>query len=249
MTSRLFAEVIGPHSGEAPVLLLHSLGLDHTMWHPCAPFLAPDRRLLLADLPGHGRSPASAELAALLDDAGPAMVHVVGVSLGGNEALALAAGHPGRVRSVTASGSFAFLDAPERVTKLAATVERASAQGMAAFADAYIRETLAPEARTSAGPRLREVLAGTPLEAYTTAARRCFGTDLRPLLPEVRCPVLLLVGEHDTRTPRSHAERIATGLAHAEIQEIPGAGHLANVDAPRHFSAALQAFWSEADHW
>ncbi|WP_425550811.1 alpha/beta fold hydrolase [Actinoallomurus liliacearum] len=98
--------------------------------------------------------------------------------------------------------------------------------------------------RESTGPRSREVLAGTPLKAYTTAAHRCFGTDLRPLLPEVRCPVLLLVGEHDTRTPRSHAERIAAGLAHADIQEIPGAGHLANVDAPRRFTTALQAFWS-----
>ncbi|GAA4616938.1 hypothetical protein GCM10023195_75430 [Actinoallomurus liliacearum] len=72
MTARPFAEVIGPGSEQEPVLLLHSLGLDHTMWHPCAPFLAADRRLLLADLPGHGRSPAGAELAALLDDAGAA---------------------------------------------------------------------------------------------------------------------------------------------------------------------------------
>ncbi|MBO2457515.1 alpha/beta fold hydrolase [Actinomadura violacea] len=248
MRSRLFAEVTGPASGLPPVLLLHSLGLDHSMWRSCLPFLAADRRVIAADLPGHGRSPSAedtgAELAGLLDDAGAAGAHVVGVSLGGNEALALAARAPDRVRSVTAAGSFASLDEPERAAKLAATVQRASGLGMNRFADAYVTETLAPRARRSDGPRLRDVLAGTPLEAYATAARRCFATDLRPVLPDIGCPVLLLVGRHDTRTPRSCAERIATGLVHPQIREIPAAGHLANLDAPQTFAASLRAFWS-----
>ncbi|GAB3982009.1 hypothetical protein GCM10029978_084500 [Actinoallomurus acanthiterrae] len=247
MTTRLFAEITGTDSGRDPVLLLHSLGLDHTMWRSCAPYLAAERRLIIVDLPGHGRSPAGpdtgAGLLSLLDAAGAARAHVVGVSLGGNEALALAARAPERVRSVTASGSFAFLDATERTAKLDATVVRAAELGMPAFADAYIAGTLSAEARERDGHRLREVLGGTPPESYAAAARRCFATDLRPLLPTVHCPVLLLVGEHDTRTPRSSAERIAAGLAHPEIQEIPGAGHLANVDEPRRFTAALQAFW------
>ncbi|MEV0399165.1 alpha/beta fold hydrolase [Actinoallomurus sp. NPDC050550] len=247
MTSRLFAEITGTDSGHDPILLLHSLGLDHTMWRSCAPYLAAGRRLIIVDLPDHGRSPAGADtgagLLALLDAAGAARAHAVGVSLGGNEALALAARAPERVRSVTASGSFAFLDDTERVARLEATVTRAAELGMAAFADAYIAGTLDAEAREKDGHRLREVLAGTPPEAYAAAARRCFATDLRPLLPAVRCPVLLLVGEHDTRTPRSSAEGIAAGLTHAEIQEIPGAGHLANVDEPRRFTAALQTFW------
>ncbi|WP_433185273.1 alpha/beta fold hydrolase [Actinoallomurus sp. CA-150999] len=247
MTSRLFAEITGTDSGRDPVLLLHSLGLDHTMWRSCAPYLAAERRLITVDLPSHGRSPADADtgagLLALLDDAGAARAHVVGVSLGGNEALALAARAPERVRSVTASGSFAFLDETVRAARLDATVTRAAELGMSAFADAYIAGTLSAEARQKDGHRLREVLAGTPPEAYAAAARRCFATDLRPLLPAVHCPVLLLVGEHDTRTPRSSAEGIAAGLAHAEIQEIPGAGHLANVDEPQHFATALRAFW------
>ncbi|GAA4625025.1 hypothetical protein GCM10023196_027580 [Actinoallomurus vinaceus] len=249
MTSRLFAEITGTDSGRDPVLLLHSLGLDHTMWRSCAPYLAAERRLIAVNLPGHGRSPAGADtgagLLALLDDVGAARAHVVGVSLGGNEALALAARAPERVRSVTASGSFAFLDETERAARLDATAARAAELGMAAFADTYIAGTLGAEAREKEGHRLREVLAATPPEAYAAAARGCFATDLRPLLPAVSCPVLLLVGEHDTRTPRSSAEGIAAGLAHAEIQEIPGAGHLANVDEPQHFAAALRAFWND----
>ncbi|QKG18744.1 alpha/beta fold hydrolase [Actinomadura verrucosospora] len=248
MTTRLFAEVTGPDSGLPPVLLLHSLGLDHTMWRSCLPFLAADRRVIAADLPDHGGSPSAedggAELIRLLDDAGAADAHVVGVSLGGNEALALAARAPDRVRSVTAAGSFASLDEPERAAKLVATARRASTLGMSRFADAYVTETLAPRARRSDGPRLREVLAGTPLEAYTAAARRCFATDLRPLLPRIGCPVLLLVGRHDTRTPRSCAERIAAGLANPQIEEIPAAGHLANLDAPQIFAVSVRTFWS-----
>jgi pimeloyl-ACP methyl ester carboxylesterase len=76
-----------------PLVLVHCLGVDHRLWDIAAADLEADFTLVSYDLPGHGETavPArayrvedlSAQLAAVLDRAGLARVHVAGISLGG----------------------------------------------------------------------------------------------------------------------------------------------------------------------
>ena len=92
-----------------PLVLLHTLGTDHTMWDPVVERLDGERRVLALDLPGHGDEPPLADgsppaLAAAMADRlareGIERPHVAGNSLGGWVALELAAA--GRAASVTA---------------------------------------------------------------------------------------------------------------------------------------------------
>jgi pimeloyl-ACP methyl ester carboxylesterase len=53
---------------------------------------------------------------------------------------------------------------------------------------------------------------------------------------------LILVGEHDTVTPRADAEALQRGIPRSTLTVIPGAGHLSNLEQPAAFSRALSDF-------
>src|SRR6218665_581306 len=96
--------------GKVPVLLLHGFGADHASWRPLVEQLPPGIPLAGVDLPCHGKSPVQsagsmqAMAQAVLDrleQEGIAACHLLGHSLGGGVALALAAAQPQRVRSLS----------------------------------------------------------------------------------------------------------------------------------------------------
>src|SRR5262249_7867601 len=112
----LHYETRGPEQG-APIVLLHGLGSSSSDWALQLPPLAARRRGIAPDLRGHGRSSRprgrltvasmSDYVARLLAALGAPPAHVVGLSLGGCVALALALDRPDRVRSLTLVNAFA----------------------------------------------------------------------------------------------------------------------------------------------
>ena len=110
------AEAVAPHSDRPTVVLLHSLGTDHRLWRHQISSLTTHYDLSTPDSRGHGKSSAtgainldawSDDLYRVVKDRGP--VHLVGLSMGGLQAIAFAAKHPDLVRSVTIANSFARL--------------------------------------------------------------------------------------------------------------------------------------------
>lgn len=106
-----------------------------------------------------------------------------------------------------------------------------------------------------AEPALRSIMAPAPDEdavaaAVASMARispeglrasvECLPThDVRERLGEIAAPALVLVGEHDEETPLSYSEALASGIARARLQIIPGSGHLSNLEAPAAVNIAL----------
>lgn len=66
--------------------------------------------------------------------------------------------------------------------------------------------------------------------------------DLRPLMPAIKAPTLLMWGENDTATPLSDARKMEKLIPDAGLVVFPGAGHYSFLDAPSHFAAVLQSF-------
>jgi pimeloyl-ACP methyl ester carboxylesterase len=66
--------------------------------------------------------------------------------------------------------------------------------------------------------------------------------DLRDLLPRIDVPVLLLYGERDVRSPLSVAEALHASIPRSQLVVLAGAGHVANVERPAEFDAAVRAF-------
>lgn len=107
------------------VLLLHGLGGDAAFWSAELAALGGRFRVLAVDLRGSGRTPGSAapfsiedlaeDVLAVLDQARVESAHVVGFSMGGTVAQALAAAAPTRVRSLVLAATFARMSTQARL--------------------------------------------------------------------------------------------------------------------------------------
>ena len=232
------------------VVLLHSLGADRGMWGRCRALLQDHYRLVLPDTRGHGASDPAAEqsvslwsddLLAVLDAVGADRPALVGVSLGGMQAIAFAAHHPERVCGTIVADSFVALDAELAKAKISNSVEQATTVPMSAVADQYLADTFL-EPYPPDAEAVRRAMAAMDSDSYIAAVRACFGIDIRDLLDRVTTPVRVLWGDRDQKTPKPLSEEIVAGLAQADLVILPDAGHLSNVDNPSGFAAEVHAF-------
>jgi len=239
-------------SGSGPdLVLLHSLLTDPGSFAAIVPPLSRTHRVTLVSLPGFGRStPAGASI----EDSADRLAHllatlgekpdVLGNGYGGFIAVALAARHGASVgKLVLADTGAAFPEAGRAPFRsMADAVEKG---GMAAIVDTAVRRIF-PEAHLVAHPEAiaerREVLLRANPANFAAACRSLARVDLRPELPRIRNPTLVLVGELDAATPPAIARELAAGIPGAKLVELPGCGHCPPLQQPKEFVAAIEAF-------
>jgi 3-oxoadipate enol-lactonase len=233
-------DVAGPR--DAPLLVLgSSLGTDHRMWEPQLAGLTARHRVLRYDHPGHGGSsvpprPYSIDhLAAgvlhLLDTLGVGRFSIGGLSLGGMIAMRVAATAGDRVERLALFCTSAHL--PLGWQERAARVRDG---GTEAVAEAVVDRWFTPEFADRC-PQVVALLRGQLLDAapegYAGCCEAIAAMDLRPLLPAISAPTLVVAGDRDPATPPAHAKAIADGMAgaaQARVEVVPGA-HLATVES------------------
>jgi pimeloyl-ACP methyl ester carboxylesterase len=231
-----------------PVLLLHPWFGCRAFWDPVAPLLgAPSWAVDWYSL-GDGAwapwaSPEGLAEAAvtLLDELGQERVDVVGNSVGGIVAQLLAARHPARVRRLVLVGTGASLGGrPTAFGELVSawvggTGDRATLAGR--LVDALVAKPVDDAARTT---YLRAVRDADPdfVSAMLGAAR---GLDLRPELPAISAPTLVVRGEHDSARTPEHVAELLAGIPDATAVEMPGCGHSPMIEQPAAFAALIRA--------
>ena len=247
--------------GEGPTLILvHGFGGAASNWDALVPRLDPGRRLLVPDLPGHGRSaplPAVASLGAFadrvarladLEDAWPAVV--VGHSMGALVALRLARQRGEGVAALVLAAAAGVNSASERA-RLYLTVDSLVRPGrlIASFRGSVARSAwlrtavfgcwgaadppaLTPEA-------VEGLLCGSALHSdLSSVVPALVLDDPRRDLALIECPTLLLWGARDHQTPVADALQYARRLR-AELRVIPGCGHLLIAERPDACAHAL----------
>src|SRR4051812_5088004 len=233
--------VDGPPDAPA-LLLINSLGADLSMWEPQLPALGARFRVIRYDARGHGRSPVppgryalddlGRDALDLLDRLGVARAHVCGLSLGGMTAMWLATHAPGRVDRLVLCCTSAQLGPPAAWAGRAATVR---AGGTAAVAGAVVARWVTPgfaAAHPEVVRRLRDMVAATPATGYAGACAAIEEMDLRPGLPRISAPTLVLAGAGDPATPPEHGAAIAAAIPGARLQVLAPAAHLATLEQP-----------------
>jgi pimeloyl-ACP methyl ester carboxylesterase len=251
-------------AGEGPPLVLvHGLGGSAANWCELVPLLAPDHRLIVPDLPGHGGSeplPAVASLGAFADrvvavarheDAVPAPV--VGHSLGGLVVLHLAQRHPQAVTKLVLAASaglstgtrfqrsilsISMVMRPGRlVARHAGRVIRSPLLRRAAFGRYYVADPVGMTETAVLG-----FLAGHPLHTDLATAWRALRTDdPREDLESIRCPTLVLWGSLDAQLPLDDAFEYTRRLR-ARLRVIPECGHLLIGERPDACADAILSF-------
>jgi pimeloyl-[acyl-carrier protein] methyl ester esterase len=258
--SALHAEVTG--QGSRDLVLLHGWGLNHRVWAPLAGALGRGYRLIAVDLPGHGRSEWDGEIPTPAAQAW--RVHetlaplttrysLLGWSLGGQFALDLAAALPAAIeRLVLVCTTPRFLAAPgwrcglpaKSLARLAERVRTAPVLAVNEFLRLQMRGC-APRSAT----RSLETLGGALREAgWAHPAALAWGlerlrlSDLRPMLPAVRMPALVIAGQHDRITPPGASRALAALLPDARYRRIAGASHVPFLTHPQRFVTLLREF-------
>jgi 3-oxoadipate enol-lactonase len=252
--------------GEGPVVVLvHGLACGRRMWFHQARALRSQFTVLTYDQRGHGLTSAPAEkaayspvhlsrdLAGLLDHLGVERCHLVGFSMGGGPALALAATQPGRVRSLVLADVGAGAENPAATQWLVRRwIELARASGMAALADDMLRsEFFKTYANRSARSRrhMRALITATPLIGLENTltevlAKRTSLFRMKGTLASLSVPTLVLTGIKGY-VCRKAAHLLAGTIPNAREARIADAVHMSPLEAPAAFSEAVAAFLTQ----
>ncbi|MGH9222372.1 MAG: alpha/beta fold hydrolase [Acidimicrobiales bacterium] len=245
-----------------PVLaILHGGCDDSRSWRWQLDDLSDSYRVLAWDAPGCGRSddpPESWRMAEFADAAagwlaaiGVERAHVLGLSWGSSVALAVADRHPSLVSSLILASAYAgwagSLPAEEVEARLAGVIEWASAgPGQPAGWPGLFGPPPPAELTRELSVVWADNDPSRRPQPSITMARSMAEADLRPVLPRVRVPVLLLYGEGDGRSPLAVGRALHAAVPGATMSVIPGAGHVCNAEAPDEFNLRVRAFLETA---
>lgn len=260
--TRLEALLGGPPDGP-PVVLLHGLGGSRSNWAFLAPELARTRRVLVVDLPGHGRSsalpaapglgPYADRVAKLVDAEGLAPADLVGHSLGGLVGIRLAARRPELVRSLVLAAAAGITSSTVRAERVLALVgwiqpgRRVSPYWRAVARSPALKRLVfghwfAADPAALSDDAVEALLVDVNLHSDTHSALRALaGDDPRSDLHLVRCPTLLLWGAKDNQLPLDDAFDYARRLR-APLRTIADCGHLLIVERPAACLDAVEGF-------
>ncbi|HEV7242607.1 MAG TPA: alpha/beta fold hydrolase [Thermoanaerobaculia bacterium] len=122
-------------------------------------------------------------------------------------------------------------------------IEKAEKEGVAPIAEAMLPKMLTPAAPPELRQFVRDVMMSTSRE-FVIAALRAMAArpDSSSLLPTIRVPTLVVVGEEDPITPPKDAERMASTIPNAKLVKLARAAHLSNVERATEFNAAVTQF-------
>lgn len=236
-----------------PLILLHGVGSDKSVWRPQLDHFSAQRRTVAFDYPGYGESdPApgnatrddfAASLLAAMDSLGIERAHVCGLSLGGVVAIAISALAPGRCASLILADSFAVHPEGRAIydRSVAASVD------MGALAEARTPVLLAEGAPAELHRDVRTTMARIEPSAFRTAAAAVWLADQRERVAAIRAPTLVLCGSDDRVTPPELSRELAASIGGARFELIAGAGHLANIEQPEAFNHCVAAFLADVE--
>jgi len=222
------------------LILLPGLACDAAVWQGQLAALATRHSVHVSDV--HARCDTLPEMAAALLAECPGRHVLIGASMGGMLALEAQRQAPERVQALALLGSSARADTPELL--------RLRSDAIKLFEQGRVDEVL--KANVSFAFHPNHARPGPLVEAYLAMVGRAGAgqlirqnravmarIDSRPLLPALRCPLLLACGEADLLTPPEQAREVAALVPQARLEIVPGAGHMLTMEQPERVNTLL----------
>jgi pimeloyl-ACP methyl ester carboxylesterase len=267
MTPRGQLHYIETGSGD-PLLLIPGLGLDHNYYRLGIPLLAQRFRVIAVDPLGIGESDKpeidyrvedwADDFAALIDTLGHGRVHVLGSSLGGAMALALAQRHPALVAKLVVVGGFSELDRAgiinfdlraRLIDKLGLNDDVADYMGLWTMTREFVNSDAGYAQMRLNQAIIRKNSAALYLKFVRSVlawARALPGAEAEPLfttrLPEIGADTLVVSADNDQLIPLEASRIIARHLTRSRLCIMPGAGHIPFIERPAEVAAIVGDF-------
>ena len=237
---------------DLPIVFLHGVGSDKSVWRPQLDHFGKDRRAVAFDYPGYGeseivdgasRDDLAASILAAMDALGIERAHVCGLSLGGVIAIALHAAAPERCASLIIADSFAVHpDGPAIFERSIATSHTMS---MREYAEARSGALLGSAATDELKAEIIQVMGQIDPAAFRIGAGAVWLAEQRDRAAAIAVPTLILVGDEDVITPPALSEELRNLIPGARLEHIAEAGHLTNAEQPDAFNRAIESFLAE----
>lgn len=236
-----------------PIVFLHGVGSDKSVWHPQLDYFGSRRRAIAFDYPGYGES-EPAEAGTTRDDYASAILsamhalgmeraHICGLSLGGVIAIAMHQAAKTCCASLILADTFAVHPDGEAIFERS----NASSNNLMAMAEARVDVLIAQPADPKVRSEIVETMARIDPFAYRTGARAVWLADQRERAKGIEIPTLVLVGEEDVVTPPALSSELVRLIKDARMQIIKGAGHLTNLEKADEFNLIVGRFLEEVE--
>lgn len=241
---------------ESPTLvLIHAVGLSRRMWRPQLELLQDEFHVLAPDLPGHGAHTSTAfrqdeaveEIRALLDRTVEYKACLVGESMGGYVALAVAALEPDKVAGLVLSSSSHNL--PPRMAMRARLMVRPLRRAFLTLGgEAYLARKIMRKARRQYDEHIAHWVraGGLRPRAIADSLSELSHIDFLAQFEAVDCPVLALNGSRD-RFLRRPAIDFLSHTQEGRRETVEDAGHMVSLDQPELFSQLVADFARDLD--
>lgn len=246
-------EVIG--TGPIKVVVLGSWLGDHKIWSPIYPFIDMQKfSYAFIDYRGYGTSRTydgehtikeiSSDAIAIVDNLGWEKFSVVGHSLGGMAAQRIGIDAGPRIQSIVcmmpipASG----MQLPSEVDQMLKNVVN-SDEDARMLIDQLLGKRLTPMATEYI---LRHTRSTTTKDAFVNYYTAMSKTDFSAKAKRIKCPMLILTGEHDGFVTMDFVrEGIVPLYPHAKIEIIPNSGHFPMIEIPVYLVTRVEEFLSK----
>jgi pimeloyl-ACP methyl ester carboxylesterase len=236
----------------APVVLLHPFPFDRRIWADTVAALAPAHRVIAVDARGFGEcGPPTAgysiadladDLAGLLDALAITAAAVVGLSMGGYVALALAQRHPRRLAALALADTRAAADTPPARSARAEAMALVRDAGPGVYLDRSLPRLLAADAPPALLARARALAETRPASLIAGIEALRDRPDRTAELGAIGCPTLVVAGGRDQVVPPAEMRAMSQAIPRARFVTLEGAGHLTNLEAPQAFNRTLSEF-------
>ncbi|MEI8373177.1 MAG: alpha/beta fold hydrolase [Planctomycetota bacterium] len=243
-----------------PVVLIHGFPMDHTIWTHQVQSLTPHYRVITPDLRGFGGSSVTPgkvtveqwadDLAAMLDALKITEPIVLGgLSMGGYVAFRFFEAYRSRLAGLILCDTKAVADTPQAAAGRLEMAQRIQREGTQFLAETMLPRLLAPatlDSKPEVVDRLRQIiLAGDPSGYAATSRGLAERPNFTPLLPQIDCPTLLIVGRQDAISTVAEMKAMSRAIKGSRIVEIDNAGHVTPLEAPEEVGRAVEEFLKE----
>jgi len=242
---------------KAPVIIfIHGFPLNKSMWDKQSEKLKDSYRVIAYDIRGHGDTDLGAidfsidlfaqDLIDFMDALKIERTMLCGLSMGGYIALNAIDKHPNRFSALILSDTNCTADSSEAKENRMKTIEGIKENGVKKLADGLIPKLFAPESFKTYSEGIavvKELIVKTPKQSlYNSLHAMANRKETCSKLPEIKIPVLIIVGKEDKITPPEAANAMHEKIKDSSLQIIPNAGHLSNLENQEDFNNQLKKF-------
>ena len=231
-----------------PIVFLHGVGSDKSVWHPQLDHFGKARRAIAFDYPGYGDSDPAPKgttrddyadaIISAMHELGIDRAHICGLSLGGVVAIAMHHADAKRCASLILADSFAVHPDGRAICERGI----AASNDLRAMAEARVDLLLAQPADPAVRAEVIETMSRIAPAAYCIGAEAVWLADQRGRASDIRVPTLVLCGTEDKVTPPALSRELVELIPGARYAVIEGAGHISNLEKPDEFNRLAQEF-------